>query len=53
MKKSISNAIDKVIDCAMNVIAENGPDPDYRRFAQEELAKARKKLIDLITKEIK
>ena len=40
--------IEAVIDAAMQVQAETGPDPDYRRAAVEALAAAKHKLIEMI-----
>lgn len=45
---TIDEAIADVVDKAKSVQAENGPDGDYRRFAEEELACSVAKLKSLI-----
>lgn len=47
--KKVLNQIETVIEAAQNFQAETGPDPDYRRYAAEELAAAKEKLIKLIS----
>jgi hypothetical protein len=40
--------IDRVVEAAMNVQAENGPDPSYRRQAKADLNAAKSQLINLL-----
>lgn len=42
--------VDEVVEKAMQLANETGPDPHYRREAQKELASARKSLIDAVAK---
>lgn len=42
---TIEDLIDDVIACARQVQAEDGPDPDYRRFAKQELEQAKQALL--------
>lgn len=45
---TIDEAIADVVDKAKSVQAENGPDGDYRRYAEEELACSVTRLKSLI-----
>jgi hypothetical protein len=48
MKPHITELIDELISAARDVQVEQGPDPDYRRFAEDRLKDVRTRLEEAI-----